>query len=117
MALTNEEIEDLKSNFSSCSEETVAAIVNYRTKGDVAEIPKIVRGVVERYLPEEGRAAFREATDETPLSSLEVDSLAMLEIVMDIQDAVDFSIEDSEVREFTTLGDFRTLLEKKLQSD
>ena len=115
MTLTEDEIEDIRRNFSSCSEETVNAIVKFRQGGDLGELPAIVRGIVERYLPEEGKEAFREATPETPLETLQVDSLAMLEIVLDIQDAVDISIDDSEIREFRTLGDVRAFLEAKIQ--
>ena len=38
----------------------------------------------------------------------------MLEIVLDIQDAVDVVIEDAELREAKTLGDVRKFLEVKL---
>jgi len=113
--LSEDQVEAIRKDFGACSEETVEAIVRFRRSNDPNEIPAIVRGIVERYLPEESKETFRNATDETPLENLNVDSLAMLEIVLDIQDAVDIVIDDSEIREFTTLGDVRSFLESKVQ--
>jgi acyl carrier protein len=38
----------------------------------------------------------------------------MLEIILDVQDALDITIEDSELRGFETLGDVTGFLEKKV---
>lgn len=112
--LTDEQIAELKQQFKRCDEETVNAIVNFRQTGDKAQLPVIVKGVVKRYLPADKVALLDNATEETPLTELHVESLTMLEIVLDIQDAVDVVIEDSELREVKTLGDVRKFLELKL---
>lgn len=112
--LTEEEIAEIKQQFKRCNEETVDAIVNFRQTGDKSLLPVIVKGVVQRYLPEDKVDLLKSATEDTNLAELHIESLTMLEIVLDIQDAVDVVIEDAELREVKTLGDVRKFLELKL---
>ncbi len=113
-SLTVDEIDLIKRNFRKCSDETVAAILRFRENHDVAVIPTIVRGIVFRYLPAAGHEAMKNATSDTLLTDLRIESLTMLEIVLDVQDALDLEIEDSEMRGFRTLGDVESFLEKKV---
>jgi acyl carrier protein len=112
--LTDEQIAELKQQFKRCNEQTIDAIVKFRQTGDTALLPQIVRGVVQRYLPADKTELLDKATEDTNLSELHIESLTMLEIVLDIQDAVDVVIEDAELREVKTLGDVRKFLELKL---
>ena len=112
--LTDEQIAELKQQFKRCNEETIDAIVKFRQTGDKTLLPQIVRGVVQRYLPADKVELLNSATEETNLADLHIESLTMLEIVLDIQDAVDVVIEDAELREVKTLGDVRKFLELKL---
>jgi len=112
--LTDEEIAEIRQQFKRCSDETVDAIVKFRQTGDKSLLPIIVKGVVQRYLPADKADLLKAATEETNLSELHIESLTMLEIVLDIQDAVDVVIEDAELREVKTLGDVRKFLEQKL---
>jgi len=113
-ALTEEQIAELKQQFKRCDEETVNAIVSFRQTGDTKLLPAIVKGVVKRYLPADKVELLASATEDTNLAELHIESLTMLEIVLDIQDAVDVVIEDAELREVKTLGDVRKFLELKL---
>jgi 3-hydroxyacyl-[acyl-carrier-protein] dehydratase len=112
--LTEEEVAEIKQQFKRCNEETVDAIVQFRSTGDRSLLPQIVKGVVQRYLPEDKAELLKNATEDTNLSELAIESLTMLEIVLDIQDAVDVVIDDAELREVRTLGDVRKFLELKL---
>jgi 3-hydroxyacyl-[acyl-carrier-protein] dehydratase len=114
--LTEEQIAELKQQFKRCSEETVDAIIKFRETGDRALLPIIVKGVVQRYLPADKVELMKNATEDTNLAELQIESLTMLEIVLDIQDAVDVVIEDSELREVKTMGDVRRFLEQKLDA-
>ena len=111
--LTDQEIENLQRSFKRCRPGTVEAILDLRRTGDASFIPTIVRGIVWRYLQEESRAVLDDAGPETPLSSLGIDSLMMLEVVLDVQDALDVTIEDSDLRQMTTIGDVIAFLEGK----
>lgn len=112
--LSEDQIEEIKGNFSSCGEGTVDAILKFRQTGDLNEIEAIVRGIVARYLPDDKKPMLVVATDDTDLASLEIESLTLLEIVLDIQDAVDLVVEDDELRDFKTLGDVRKFLVAKV---
>jgi len=102
---TEQEIEQLRRSFKRCREGTVDAIIDLRRTGDTAFIPPIVRGIVWRYVQEDARPVVEAATPETPLASLGIDSLMMLEVVLDVQDALDVVIEDSDLRQMETIGD------------
>ncbi len=46
-----------------------------------------------------------------------IDSLTMLEIVLTIEEALGFRIEDSELRNIRTMGDVQSFLDKKLSGE
>ena len=108
--LTEEEIDKLRRSFKRCREGTAQAIIDLRLRGDTALIPEILRGIVWRYVQPEAREVVESAPPETPLSSLGIDSLMMLEVVLDVQDALDVVIEDADLRRVQTMGDVSELL-------
>lgn len=109
--LSADEVADLRRNFKRCREDTIEAIIKLRQTGDVELIPDIVRGIVWRYVQEEARPIVEEAKPETPLSSLGIDSLMMLEVVLDVQDALELTIEDADLRRMQTIGDVVSFLQ------
>ncbi|MEP6822557.1 MAG: acyl carrier protein [Chthoniobacterales bacterium] len=111
--LTEEEKDSLRRSFKRCREGTVEAIIALRETGDTAQIPAIVRGIVWRYVQPEARPVVEEATPETPLAGLGIDSLMMLEVVLDVQDALDLVIEDSDLRQMQTIGDVVSFLQTR----
>jgi acyl carrier protein len=111
--LTEEEKESLRRSFKRCRENTVDAIINLRQTGDPSFIPEILRGIVWRYVHAETRPVVDTATLETPLASLGIDSLMMLEVVLDVQDALDIVIEDADLRKVQTIGDVNELLAQR----
>ena len=114
--LSATQVDELKRTFKRCSPATIEAILSFRQTGDLANLPVIVRGIVRRFLREETRASFDQAGPETPLSSLGADSLTMLEIMLDVQEALDIFIEDSELKRMQTVGDVDEFLHQKMTS-
>jgi acyl carrier protein len=112
-SLTQEETEQIRHNFRRCREGTVDAIIDLRRTGDIELIPTIVRGIVWRYVREETQPAVEQATPETPLGSLGIDSLTMMEIVLDVQDAVNLTIEDADLKQMKTIGDVIAFLRQR----
>lgn len=55
-----------------------------------------------------------EVTAEDTLESLEVDSLDLVEIVIECEHKFAVSIKDDEIREWKTIGDIGKTLEKKV---
>lgn len=111
--LSDAEKETIRRSFKRCREDTIEAIIRLRETRDPALIPDIVRGIVWRYVQPEARPLVEEAKAETPLAALGIDSLMMLEVVLDIQDALDLVIEDEELRNMRTIGDVIGFLEQR----
>lgn len=100
----------VKHDFRRCREGTADAIIRLRQTGDTALIPQILRGIVWRYVRPEAREQVEKASLDTPLSALGMDSLMMLEVVLDVQDALDVTVEDAELRRVKTFNDVSDLL-------
>ena len=115
-ALNDEEIAKIRRNYKRCGEETVNAILFYRETGDAGLVEPITRGIIQRYLRPEGVEMFKNATMETPLIMLGIESLTMLEIILDIQDSLVVEIKDSEMGGFRSLGDVVRFLQGKVES-
>jgi acyl carrier protein len=110
---TEEQIQQIRHSFRRCREGTVDAIIDLKRTGDPEYIPAIVRGIVWRYVHEDARSRVDEATPETPLASLGIDSLTMMEVVLDVQDALDLVIEDEDLKHMKTIGDVIGFLQQK----
>lgn len=110
---TEEQIEQISRNFKRCREGTIDAIINLQRTRDPEFIPPIVRGIVWRYVHENVRTTLDQATAETPLASLGVDSLTMMEVVLDVQDALDLVIEDADLKHMKTIGDIIGFLQQR----
>jgi acyl carrier protein len=111
--LTDEQIEKLKHEFRRCREGTPEAIVSLRRTDDTSLIPEILRGIVYRYVRPEARPQVEQASLDTPLSALGMDSLMMLEVMLDVQDALDIVVEDSDLRRVKTFRDVSELLTQR----
>ena len=111
--INSEEIDNLRRGFKRCGHEVVEAIIRYRMDHDATLIPAIALGVVRRYLHQEYRPVLDQATEQMPLAALEVDSLTMLEIVLDLQEVFDITIENAELKNLQTLGDMLGILREK----
>jgi acyl carrier protein len=111
--LTDEQIEKLKHEFRRCREGTPEAVINLRRTGDTSLIPEILRGIVYRYVRTEARPQVEQASLDTPLSALGMDSLMMLEVMLDVQDALDIVVEDSDLRRVKTFRDVSELLTQR----
>ena len=112
-APTEEQIQQIRHNFRRCREGTVDAIIDLQRTGDPELIPTIVRGIVWRYVRENVRPIVDQATAETPLASLGIDSLTMMEVVLDVQDALDLVIEDADLKQMSTIGDVIGFLQQR----
>jgi len=107
----------LRESFKRCSPETVDAILRFRNLHDLGAVIVVVNGVIERYLKLEPGETLATKPDSTKLGEdLGIDSLTMLEIVMAIEEALDFRIEDSEARAIRTLGDVRQYVDDRVNN-
>ena len=113
--LTVEQDAKLRESFKRCDPATLNAILHFRTKRDPSTVIIIVHGIIERYVKLEPGQELANRPDSALLGvDLGIDSLTMLEIVMSIEEALDFRIEDADVRNIRTLGDVRRYIEDRV---
>jgi acyl carrier protein len=116
MALSDEQVAELKNTLKRCSSETIEAAIEFRNEGNLDAIPVVVYGIIQRYLPVEAASKLEASTDKTRLiEDLGIDSLTMLEIVLSIEEALALRIENEELREIQTLGDVKEFIKQKAQ--
>src|SRR5438477_10821808 len=109
---TEKQIEQVRRSFKRCREGTVDAIIDLQRTCDPESVPTIVRGIVWRYVHKDVQSIVDQTTAETPLASLGIDSLTMMEIVLDVQDALNVTIEDADLKKMKTIGDLIGFLQK-----
>jgi len=109
--MNNTQIEERFLNFSP---ETIAAISDYQRTRDPTFVMPIVQGILRKYLPEERR---HESGDmETSLTAFGLESLTMLEVILDIQDALGLVISDDELRALKNFGEAITMLSARIDA-
>jgi len=91
---------------------TLEAIRAYRQSHDPKLVPAIVQGIVEKYLPPEIRDRAPEAMKA--LNAFGIESVTMMEIILDIQDALEIVITDAELRGLRNFDDATKLLREKV---
>lgn len=114
--ITAEEQNVLKDSLKRCSPETIEAALNYRKTGETEQIPAIIIGIIERFLEPDIRPRLKKATDDVRiLEDLGVDSLTMVEVVMLVEETLDITINNEELRDLRTLGDIKTFIDCKIK--
>lgn len=114
---TSEQEEELRESLKRCSDETVEAAVKFRKTGDAALVPTIVLGIIERFLDEDVVPKLQSGDPAIKVQEdLGVDSLTMVEVVMLVEEAVDITIDNNELRELVTVGDINSFIARKVSS-
>lgn len=115
MTTTDTREQDIIRSLKRCSEETVAAALRFQSSRDAGDLAVIIRGVLERDLPETHTAALDTATDTTRLiEDLGMDSFGMMEVVMTAEEVFGITVANQELRDVTTLGSLKSFLLAKV---
>ncbi|HVM60020.1 MAG TPA: phosphopantetheine-binding protein [Verrucomicrobiae bacterium] len=115
VTLTDNEVADLKDGLRRCSSKTIEAAVRYRETGDLAAVPTIVYGILERYQPSTAPVKLSQADENARLvEDIGLDSLTLLEIVLSIEEVLKLHIENQELREIRTVGHLNKFLRDKI---
>ncbi|MDB6168322.1 MAG: Beta-hydroxyacyl-(acyl-carrier-protein) dehydratase FabA/FabZ [Verrucomicrobia bacterium] len=105
----------LRETLKRCSASTLEAACQFRRTGNVEHLPAIIFGVIERYVESNLRPKLKEASADLRLAEdLGIDSLTMMEIVMQVEEALQITINNQELRALRTLGEVRQFMENKL---
>src|SRR5436190_2418084 len=106
----------LREALKRCSPSTFDAAVQFRKTGNPEHLPAIVIGVIERFVEPDLRMKLKDADDDLRLiEDLGIDSLTMMEIVILVEDVLQMSINNDELRNLRTVGDVKTFIDCKIR--
>jgi len=104
----------LRESLKRCSPGTMEAVLSYRNTGDTRAIPSVVMGIIERFLEPENRPIIKTGANNVRLvEDLGLDSLLMVEIIILVEEALDISIPNEEMRELRTVSDLKEFIDCK----
>ena len=106
----------LREALKRCSPSTFEAAVQFRKTGNADHMPAVVIGVIERFVEPDLRAKLKDADDDLRLiEDLGIDSLTMMEIVILVEDVLQLTISNDELRNLRTVGDVKTFIDCKIR--
>lgn len=106
----------LRESLKRCSPSTFEAAVQFRKTGNPEHVPAVVIGVIERFVEPELKTKLKEADDDLRLiEDLGIDSLTMMEIVILVEDILQLTINNDELRNLRTIGDVKTFIDCKIR--
>ncbi len=106
----------LRESLKRCSPSTFESAVQFRKTGNPEHVPAIVIGVIERFVEPDLRVKLKDADDDLRLiEDLGIDSLTMMEIVILVEDVLQMSINNDELRNLRTVGDVKTFIDCKIR--
>ena len=110
--------EDLKDLLKRCPPGTYEAAVAFRKNKDANYVEKIVMGIIDRHLEPDQREILANSDDMLRMyEDLGMDSLTMLEIVMLVEQTLEVSIDNEELRDLRTVGDVKAYLHAKAKGE
>ena len=113
---TPEDEAALREALKRCSPSTFEAAVQFRKTGNAEHVPAVVIGVIERFVEPDLRMKLKDADDDLRLiEDLGIDSLTMMEIVILVEDVLQMSINNDELRNLRTVGDVKTFIDCKIR--
>lgn len=106
----------LRESLKRCSPSTFEAAVQFRKTANPDHVPAVVIGVIERFVEPDLRIKLKDADDDLRLiEDLGIDSLTMMEIVILVEDVLQMSINNEELRNLRTVGDVKTFIDCKIR--
>src|SRR4051812_48467030 len=106
----------LREALKRCSPSTFESASQFRKTGNPEHLPAVVIGVIERFVEPDLRMKLKDADDDLRLiEDLGIDSLTMMEIVILVEDVLQMSINNDELRNLRTVGDVKTFIDCKVR--
>ena len=110
--------EDLKDLLKRCPPGTYEAALNFRNSQDIDQIEPIVMGIIDRHLEPDQREILNNSDESLRMyEDLGMDSLTMLEIVMLVEQTLQVSIDNEELKDLRTIGDVKAYLQAKAKGE
>ena len=106
----------LREGLKRCSPSTFEAAVQFRRTGNADHVPAVVVGVIERFVEADLRNKLKDAGDDLRLiEDLGIDSLTMMEIVILVEEVLQMTINNEDLRNLRTVGDVKTFIDCKIR--
>lgn len=106
----------LREALKRCSPSAFESAVQFRKTGNPEHVPAVVIGVIERFVEPDLRMKLKDADDDLRLiEDLGIDSLTMMEIVILVEDVLQMTINNDELRNLRTVGDVKTFIDCKIR--
>lgn len=98
-----------------CSDQTIEAAVAFRRSGDTNHLAVVVPGILDRFLEPEGKAKLAAGGDGLRIvEDLGIDSLTLMEAVVLLEDVLQVSVKNEELRLLRTVGDIKEYVRCKV---
>jgi acyl carrier protein len=107
--------DDDEYRFATYDPDTCRNIAQFQERPDPALVPPILRGIVQYYLPKETALTADSILDQ-PLTSMGLDSLTLMEITLDLQDAFGIELSDEELKNLQSFSEISSLLDQKVKA-
>src|SRR3954470_21520871 len=106
----------LREALKRCSPSSFESAVQFRKTGNAEHVPAVVIGIIERFVEPDLRIKLKDADDDLRLiEDLGIDSLTMMEIVILVEDVLQMTINNDELRNLRTVGDVKTFIDCKIR--
>ncbi|MEC8355537.1 MAG: phosphopantetheine-binding protein [Verrucomicrobiota bacterium] len=110
--------EDLKDLLKRCPPGTYEAALSFRNSQDINQVEPIVMGIIDRHLEPDQREILNNSDESLRMyEDLGMDSLTMLEIVMLVEQTLQVSIDNEELKDLRTIGDVKVYLQAKAKGE
>ena len=110
--------EDLKDLLKRCPPGAYEAALTFRNSQDIDQVEPIVMGIIDRHLEPDQREILNNSDESLRMyEDLGMDSLTMLEIVMLVEQTLQVSIDNEELKDLRTIGDVKAYLQAKAKGE
>ncbi len=108
----------LRESLKRCSAATYEAAVQFRKTGNTEHLASVVLGIIERFVEPDLRSKLKDADDDLRIiEDLGIDSLTLMEIVVLVEDVLQMTINNDELRHLRTVGDVKTFIGCKVRGE
>ena len=101
--------------FAAYDSDTRRWIAQFQEKPDATLVIPILRGIIKHYLPKDSPHTADSLLDES-VSALGLDSLTLMEITLDVQDAFGASFSDEDLRHMTSFSEIAGLIDERVRA-
>lgn len=115
-AFTSEDESSLRDILKRCPAQAIEAAVQFRKTKNPELLPVVIIGVIERFVEPDLRPKLRVGSDDLRLvEDIGIDSLTMMEIVVLVEEVLQMSINNEELRNLRSVGDVKQFLDCKVR--